>query len=62
MSPEYTKLLIDAPAAGKQRDDRVTPGGHRAWIEWLMPRVKRLKTKHADKHPTHYTKEGEVEA
>ena len=55
-------IIVDAQAAGKLRDDRMAPGGYRAWIEGLTPHVKRLKAKHADKHPTHYTKEGEVEA
>jgi hypothetical protein len=55
-------VIVDAQAAGVLRDDRMTPGGYRAWIDGLTPHVKRLKAKHADKHPTHYTKEGEMEA
>ena len=55
-------IIVDAQAAGKLRDDRMAPGGYREWINGLTQHVKRLKTKHADKHPTHYTKEGGVEA
>lgn len=51
-------VIVDAQAAGVLRDDRMTPGGYRAWIDRLTPHVRRLKEKHADKSPRHYTREG----
>jgi len=51
-------VIVDAQAAGVLRDDRMTPGGYRAWIDGLTPHVRRLREKHADKSPRHYTREG----
>lgn len=48
-------VLIDAEAAGKLNDDRMTPGGYHALLADLTPHVKRLKAQHADKTPRHYT-------
>ena len=48
-------ILVDAEAAGKLNDDRAYPGGYRALVEELTPHVKRLKEKHADKAPRHWT-------
>jgi len=48
-------IVIDAQAAGKLNDDRMTPGGYRALVNDLTPHVVRLKEKHADKAPKHYS-------
>lgn len=48
-------ILADAQAAGKLNDDRQYPGNHRAAMDALTPHVARLKAKHADKSPKHYT-------
>ena len=49
-------ILVDAQAAGKLTDDRAYNGaGYRALVEELTPHVARLKAKHADKSPKHYT-------
>jgi hypothetical protein len=48
-------IIVDAKAAGKLVDDRMYPGGHRELVEELTPHVARLKEKHADKNPKHYT-------
>ena len=48
-------IIIDARAAGKLTDDRQYPGGYRKFVEQLTPHVKRLKEKHGDKSPRHYT-------
>lgn len=48
-------IVIDAKAAGQLVDDRQYPGGYRALVESLTPHVKRLKEKHADKSPKHWT-------
>lgn len=48
-------ILVDAQAAGKLNDDRMMPGGYRAFVESLTPHVARLKALHADKSPRHYT-------
>lgn len=47
-------ILVDCQAAGKLKDDRQFPGGHRKLIDSLTPHVRRLKDLHADKSPTHY--------
>lgn len=49
-------ILIDAEAAGKLTDDRQFPGGYRALVDRLTPEVARLKAKHKDRDPKHYTK------
>lgn len=48
-------ILIDAGAAGKLTDDRLIRGGYRKFINELTPHVTRLKEKHKDKSPRHYT-------
>ena len=49
-------ILVDAQAAGKLTDDRAYNGaGYRKLVEELTPHVARLKLKHADKTPKHYT-------
>jgi hypothetical protein len=47
-------IVVDCQAAGKLKDDRQFPGGHRKLIDSLTPHVRRLKDLHADKSPTHY--------
>ncbi|MDI4659527.1 MULTISPECIES: dATP/dGTP diphosphohydrolase domain-containing protein [Cobetia] len=48
-------ILTDAQHAGKLTDDRMLPGNLRQLIDQLTPEVERLKEKHSDKHPHHYT-------
>lgn len=49
-------ILVDAQAAGKLTDDRAYNGaGYRKLVEELTPHVARLKVKHVDKTPKHYT-------
>ena len=48
-------IIVDAEAAGKLNDDRMISGGYRGLVEKLTPHVERLKSKHADKEPHHYT-------
>lgn len=48
-------IIVDAKATGKLTDDRMYPGGYRALIDEMTPHVARLKAKHADRHPHHYT-------
>ena len=48
-------ILTDAQHAGKLTDDRMLPGNYRNLIEQLTPEVERLKAKHANKHPHHFT-------
>jgi Domain of unknown function (DUF5664) len=48
-------ILVDAEATGKLNDDRMIKGGYRKLLEEMTPHVKRLKAKHADKAPKHYT-------
>ncbi len=47
-------IIVDCQAAGKLKDDRQFPGGHRKLIDSLTPHVKRLRELHADKSPKHY--------
>jgi hypothetical protein len=47
-------IIVDCQAAGKLRDDRQFPGGHRKLIDSLTPHVKRLRELHSDKSPKHY--------
>ena len=47
-------IIVDCQAAGKLKDDRQFPGGHRKLIDSLTPHVKRLRELHSDKSPTHY--------
>ena len=53
-------ILVDCAAAGKLRDDRQHPGGHREFLESLSPLVARLHEQHAGKSPKHYTIGGEA--
>ena len=48
-------IIVDARAAGKLTDDRMTTGGYRKFMDELTPHVKRLKTLHAARSPKHYT-------
>lgn len=48
-------IIVDAQAAGKLTDDRLIRGGYRKLVEEITPHVARLKEKHADKKPRHYT-------
>lgn len=48
-------IIVDAGAAGKLTDDRLLKGGYRKLVEEITPHVARLKKKHADKNPRHYT-------
>lgn len=48
-------ILVDARAAGKLVDDRMFPGGYRVMADALTVHVERLRTKHADKTPKHWT-------
>lgn len=48
-------IIVDAGAAGRLTDDRQTPGGYRALVDGVTAHVERLKAKHADKAPRHYT-------
>lgn len=48
-------IIADAEAAGKLEHDEQFPGGYRELVSDLTPHVKRLKNKHADKSPKHYS-------
>lgn len=48
-------IIIDAQSAGKLNDDRLYPGGYRAFMEQMAPYVDKIKQQHADKDPKHYT-------
>ncbi len=48
-------IIIDAGAAGKLTDDRLIRGGYRKLINQMTPHVARIRAKHADKSPRHYT-------
>lgn len=49
-------ILVDAQAAGELTDDRQYNGsGYRRLVDELTPNVKRLKERHADKSPKHFT-------
>jgi hypothetical protein len=48
-------VIVDAQAADKLVDDRMYPGKYRDLVETLTPHVKRLKSKHANKSPKHWT-------
>lgn len=49
-------ILVDCQAAGKLKDDRQFPGGHRELIDSLTPHVKRLKELHCGRSPKHYVR------
>lgn len=50
-------ILVDAKANGKLIDDRQynPTNGYRRWIERWTPFVKKLKDRHKDKNPKHWT-------
>lgn len=48
-------IIADAEAAGKLEHDEQFPGGYRELVGDLTPHVRRLKQKHADKSPKHYS-------
>ncbi len=48
-------ILIDAKALNVLNDDRQYPGGYMKLVEEMTPHVARLKEKHKDKSPKHYT-------
>lgn len=48
-------IIVDAIAAGKFNDDRKIQGGYRGFMNEMTSHVGRLKEKHADKSPRHYT-------
>jgi hypothetical protein len=48
-------ILVDAQAAGMMNDDRMIQGGYRGLIDEMTPEVSRLKAKHKDRNPKHYT-------
>lgn len=48
-------IIVDAQAAGKFVDDRMVRGGYRKWIDTMTVHVKRLKEKHKNKNPKHWT-------
>lgn len=48
-------IIVDADAAGKMTDDRMTPGGYRSLADSLTPHVARLKALHTKCSPKHYT-------
>ena len=48
-------ILVDAQAAGKLKDDRQFPGGHRKLMDEMTSHVARLKAHHAGRNPTHWT-------
>lgn len=48
-------IVVDAEAAGKLHDDRMTAGGYRAQVDALTPHVARLKAMHAGRAARHYT-------
>ena len=48
-------ILVDAEAAHKLTDDRMVRGGYRPFIDQMTAHVARLKKKHADRNPKHYT-------
>lgn len=53
-------IVVDARAAGKLHDDRMTPGGYRAQVEALTPHVARLTAEYGGRNPKHYTIADEV--
>ena len=48
-------ILIDAQFSDKLKDDRMYPSKYREWVNKLTPYVKKLKEKHKDKNPKHWT-------
>jgi hypothetical protein len=48
-------IIVDAEAAGKLNDDRMTEGGYFKFKEEMTTHVARLKELHKDRKPIHYT-------
>lgn len=48
-------ILVDAIATGNAVDDRMIAGGYRKLIDDMTTEVERLKKKHADRNPRHFT-------
>jgi Domain of unknown function (DUF5664) len=49
-------IIVDAKATGTLNDDRQYNGaGYRKLVESMTPHVKRLKEKHKDRSPRHWT-------
>lgn len=48
-------IMADAIALGRFNDDRLVHGGYRPLIDAMTQEVPRLKAKHAEQHPRHYT-------
>lgn len=49
-------IIVDAQAAGRLNDDRAYAGaGYRHLVTDLTPHVARLKSKHSEKEPRHFT-------
>lgn len=48
-------ILVEAQANGNLTDDRLYPSGYRKFINEMTPHVRRLKEKHQDKNPKHWT-------
>lgn len=48
-------ILIDANCAGKLNDDRMVKGGYIKLLNKLTPEVVRLREKHKNKNPKHYS-------
>lgn len=48
-------IIVDAEAAGTLIDDRKVSGGQAELVERLTPIVSRLRERHADKRPKHWT-------
>lgn len=48
-------IIVDAQAAGMLTDDRQVSGGHGELVRVLTPHVQRLRERHADKRPKHWT-------
>ena len=48
-------ILIDAKEANKLKDDRMYPVGYEKILKKMTKHVKRLKEKHKNKNPKHWT-------
>lgn len=48
-------IIVEAQIKGNLTDDRKYPTNYRKMMDDLTPHVKRLKDKHKDKNPKHYT-------
>jgi hypothetical protein len=48
-------ILVDAQAAGSLNDDRQYPGGYLELVQQMTPHVARLRDRHKDRGPKHFT-------